>query len=84
MVDGHNMQLLVDALEGSRHSHDLPVIIIAKTIKGYGLPDVQDKEGFHGKAFSKEQLDERMRQLAVTRNQTNTQQYRLCVAAVIA
>src|SRR5690242_21219384 len=28
-----------------------PVVIVAKTIKGKGDPDVEDKNGFHGKAL---------------------------------
>ena len=33
-------------------------MIIAKTIKGYGVDRVENKEGFHGKAFSQQELDE--------------------------
>jgi transketolase len=54
VVDGHNVQELLQALatvgEGQK-----PFAIIAKTIKGWGIPFVQDKEGWHGKALSKDE-----------------------------
>jgi transketolase len=65
VIDGHNMQLIVDALDKAAHyegSH--PVVIIAKTIKGYGVIQAEDQEGFHGKAFDKEELHEILQQLA--------------------
>jgi transketolase len=37
-------------------TYDGPVVILARTRKGYGVDFAEDKEGFHGVAFSKEQL----------------------------
>ena len=58
MIDGHDMQQIVGALEKARIAQDHPTVIIAKTIKGYGVDRVENKEGFHGKAFSQKELDE--------------------------
>jgi len=57
VVDGHDMQQITSALDKARTSQDLPTVIIAKTIKGYGVDRVENKEGFHGKAFTKQELE---------------------------
>lgn len=57
LVDGHNMQQIVDVLDRARAVDNVPVVIIAKTFKGYGISQAQDKLGYHGKAFSKEELN---------------------------
>lgn len=56
VIDGHDMMQIIGALDKARDVRDHPVMIIAKTIKGYGITGVEDKEGFHGKAFSKEEI----------------------------
>ncbi len=56
IIDGHDMLQILSALDKARDIKDHPVMIIAKTIKGYGIAGVEDREGFHGKVFSKEQL----------------------------
>ncbi|BDC35081.1 hypothetical protein Noda2021_10390 [Candidatus Dependentiae bacterium Noda2021] len=57
IIDGHDMQQIMNALEKSRIPNHHPTVIIAKTIKGYGVDSVENKEGFHGKAFKKEELN---------------------------
>jgi transketolase len=64
IVDGHDMQQIMHALEKAADVDDKPVMIIAKTIKGYGLHEVEDKNGFHGKAFSKEEVQDLLDELA--------------------
>lgn len=56
VINGHNMESIVQALDDARLSKQKPVAIIAYTYKGYGLEGIEDKENFHGKAFSHEQL----------------------------
>jgi transketolase len=63
IVDGHNMQELIYVLDEAKKLKDKPIIILAKTLKGYGLEEVQDKQGFHGKAFSKEELPHLLKEL---------------------
>ena len=52
------MQQIITALDKARTAQDHPTMIIAKTIKGYGVDRVENKEGFHGKAFTHEELKE--------------------------
>ena len=57
VIDGHDMLQIITALDKAR-DQDHPTMIIAKTIKGYGIDRVENKEGFHGKAFTPEELKE--------------------------
>lgn len=63
IIDGHDMQQIMSALEKARTPNHLPTIIIAKTIKGYGVEKAENKEGFHGKAFSKDELNDVLSQM---------------------
>ncbi len=56
VIDGHDMTQIMSALDKANEVSDRPVVIIAKTIKGYGLASIENKEGYHGKTFSKEEL----------------------------
>ena len=56
IVDGHNMQEILEAFEQAKKITEKPIIIIAKTLKGYGVDSVENKEGFHGKVFKPEEL----------------------------
>jgi transketolase len=54
--DGHDMSAIMQALNQAKASRGKPIVLLAKTIKGYGLEHVQGKQGFHGKAFSHQEL----------------------------
>ena len=62
-IDGHDMQQIMSAYDKARETTDRPTIIIAKTVKGYGVESVENKEGYHGKPFKKEELPEILTQL---------------------
>jgi transketolase len=56
-VDGHNIDELVTVCDEVRvSSSEKPQIILAKTVKGYGIQEIEGKNGFHGKVFNKENL----------------------------
>jgi transketolase len=63
IVDGHDMQALVTVLHEARMETDQPVMIIARTKKGFGAALIEDKEGFHGKALKPEQEKQALEQL---------------------
>lgn len=63
VVDGHDTYQIMKALDKARESKDQPTIIIAKTIKGYGIADAENKLGFHGKAFKKETIHKLLKEL---------------------
>jgi transketolase len=64
IVDGHDVTALLDAYEEARQTRGRPTMILARTIKGKGIPLAEGKGGWHGKAFKKgAELDAVLRDL---------------------
>jgi transketolase len=64
VVDGHDLDALLDALAEARVTTGRPTMILARTIKGKGVSFVEGKEGWHGKTFKKgEELDRALAEL---------------------
>ena len=57
VVDGHDIESILETINSIDESSEQPFIIIAKTNKGHGLPSLANKNGFHGRPFKKEELD---------------------------
>jgi len=51
IVDGHDVDALLHAYETAATTPDRPTIVLARTVKGKGMLDVEGKEGEHGKAL---------------------------------
>jgi transketolase len=52
VIDGHDLSAIEGAFsEAEDTSGDQPTVILAKTIKGRGFSEVENKEGWHGKPF---------------------------------
>jgi transketolase len=56
VIDGHDLDQIVDAFEQAHATTGQPTIIIAKTLKGYGLEGIEGHHGFHGKPFTQQEL----------------------------
>ncbi len=63
VVDGHDMAAVVAALDRARAASDKPTAIIARTEKGHGISFLSDKDGWHGKPLSAEQLEKAIAEL---------------------
>ncbi|HLC20442.1 MAG TPA: transketolase, partial [Candidatus Nanoarchaeia archaeon] len=63
VVNGHNIAELQQAFNNLHK--EKPTAIIAQTLKGKGVDFMQDKEGWHGKPVSKEQLHSAIQQLEI-------------------
>ena len=50
VIDGHDLSAIDDALSAAEEG-ERPTVIIARTIKGKGFPEVENKNGWHGKPF---------------------------------
>ena len=56
VIDGHDVEAVLAAFDHAKASKGKPYVILARTVKGHGVSFVAGKEGWHGKALSKEQL----------------------------
>ena len=56
VIDGHDVAAVLTALDLAKGVKGRPQAIIARTIKGHGISFLADRDGWHGKALSKEQL----------------------------
>jgi transketolase len=56
LIDGHDLEEIDAAYVTASKIKDRPTMIIAKTIKGKGVSFLEDVEGKHARAVSKEQL----------------------------
>ena len=54
-IDGHNIEAIVDAIGESKATHDRPTLILANTIPGKGVPEIENDYKWHGKPPSKEE-----------------------------
>jgi transketolase len=64
VVDGHDLNQILDALDEARRTSGQPTMILARTIKGKGVSFVEGKDGWHGKPFKKgEELDRALSEL---------------------
>ncbi len=64
VIDGHDMNAILDAFEAARRTRGQPTMILARTLKGKGVSFVEGKDGWHGKAFKKgEELDRALAEL---------------------
>lgn len=49
-IDGHNMEDIVDACETAKAVYEKPTVIIAHTIPGKGIPEIEHDFRYHGYA----------------------------------
>ena len=64
VIDGHDMEAILEALAEARATSGKPTMIVARTIKGKGVSFAEGKDGWHGKAFKKgEELDRALAEL---------------------
>jgi len=60
IVDGHDVEQIIGVLGKERAR---PLMIIAKTHKGHGIDQIENKNGFHGKPLGKDELDSALESL---------------------
>lgn len=61
-IDGHDIDEITEVLAAVGLGSQ-PLVILAKTLKGAGISFIQDKEGWHGKALSKEEAERAIAEL---------------------
>src|SRR5688572_16429472 len=65
-VDGHDVEA-IDAAYREAEGADRPAMIVAKTVKGFGVSFLADREGWHGKALSAEEAEKAIVELGGAR-----------------
>jgi len=62
-IDGHNYEEIDQAFQTVQNANGKPYAIIAKTFKGHGISFLDNKDGWHGKALKKEELEKALKEL---------------------
>ena len=65
-IDGHDVEAIDEALGEAAAQQGQPTVIVAHTLKGKGVKEVEDKPGWHGKAL--DHPDEAIAELGGERN----------------
>ena len=64
VIDGHDLQAILDALDQARAAKGRPSVILARTVKGQGISIMAGKPGWHGKALKKgDEMDAAIKEL---------------------
>jgi len=53
IIDGHDFNAVLDALDEANSTKGQPTMLLARTLKGKGIPLMEGKDGWHGKAIKK-------------------------------
>jgi len=62
-VNGHDFEDIVRAIEEAKETKGKPTVIVARTVKGKGVPFMENQVDWHGKAPSREQAEEALKGL---------------------
>ena len=65
-INGHNYDEILNALQVSRDGRQKPLAIIANTVKGAGVPFLENKLGWHGRKPNQEELQTIISELGLT------------------
>jgi transketolase len=57
-IDGHDMEAIIGALETAKRIKEKPTVIVARTVKGKGVPRFEHKASYHGVAPNDDELNE--------------------------
>ncbi len=69
VINGHDLPAIDGALAiAGDTSGDRPTVIVARTIKGRGFPEIEDKPGWHGKPLPEDMAERAIAELGGVRN----------------
>ncbi|MBP3255473.1 MAG: transketolase [Clostridia bacterium] len=63
VIDGNNIEQIIDGFNSAKLCKGKPSVIIAKTIKGKGVSFMENKAEWHGKAPNEEEYNQAMEEL---------------------
>lgn len=70
-VNGHSVSQLINAFDKAKEIKEKPTVIIAHTVKGYGIPDLEDKIESHSVSFNRIQIKETLQYLGCSDEEIN-------------
>ena len=62
-IDGHDFDAIFDALDEARETKGIPTVIIAHTLKGKGVSFTENKNEYHGRALTEDEMKRAMAEL---------------------
>lgn len=65
VIDGNNLEQIINAFETAKLTKQKPTAIIAKTIKGKGISFMENEASWHGKAPNEEEYNIAMKELQI-------------------
>jgi transketolase len=68
VIDGHDVGAIDRAYGEALSNADKPTVIIARTIKGKGFSEIENKDGWHGKALPPDMAERAIKELGGIRN----------------
>jgi transketolase len=68
VIDGHDVTAIDRAYGNALSSTGKPTVIIAKTIKGKGFSEIENKEGWHGKTLPPDMAERAIKELGGIRH----------------
>ena len=68
VIDGHDLSAIDGALSEAEKGGDRPTVIVAKTIKGRGFSELENKEGWHGKPLPPDMAERAIAELGGERH----------------
>jgi transketolase len=68
VIDGHDVTQIDRAYQQALSATDKPTVIIAKTIKGKGFSEIENKNGWHGKPLPPDMAERAIKELGGIRH----------------
>ena len=68
VIDGHDQAAIDRAMGSSLSNTGKPTVIIAKTVKGKGFSEIENKDGWHGKALPPDMAERAIAELGGVRH----------------
>ncbi|HYA00831.1 MAG TPA: transketolase [Candidatus Binatia bacterium] len=68
VIDGHNLEEVDGAYVDARETLGRPAVILARTIKGKGFSEIEDKNGWHGTALKPDMAERAIAELGGIRD----------------
>ena len=63
IIDGHNMDEILVAIEKAKACTDKPTVVVCKTVKGKGVSFMENQASWHGTAPSKDQCAQALEEI---------------------